>query len=213
MTRDGDRRPVERRVRPLLVGMGWFPDQPGGLNRFLRGLLGALRDDGVEARRVVVGPAADGPRHLQARARHRSPALLRAASLRRSGRKAAPDVDVVDAHFALYAVPVSSARGALRRLPLVVHFQGPWADESRGRGERREWVLDVKRGVERAVYRRARQAIVLSAAFKRMLVERYGVSPWHVHVIPPGVDLDRFRPGDRLAAAGSWASTPRRGWP
>ncbi|HZB72728.1 MAG TPA: glycosyltransferase family 4 protein [Acidimicrobiales bacterium] len=195
-----DSRPVERRVRPLLVGMGWFPDQPGGLNRFLRGLLEALRTDGVEARAAVVGPAADGPPHLQARARHRSPAILRASSLGRSGRKAAPDVDVVDAHFAPYTIPVLLGSRRLRHLPLVVHFHGPWADEVRADGEGREWVIDVKRAVERAVYRRAQQAVVLTAAFKRILVETYGMSPWNVHVVPPGVDLERFRPGDRLAA-------------
>jgi glycosyltransferase involved in cell wall biosynthesis len=52
----------------------------------------------------------------------------------------------------------------------------------------------LKRGLEKRVYRRAREAVVLSGAFKRILVERYGVVPWRVHVIPPGVALDHFRP-------------------
>ncbi len=29
-----------------------------------------------------------------------------------------------------------------------------------------------------------------------LLVERYGVAPWRVEIVPPGVDLDRFAPGD-----------------
>jgi glycosyltransferase involved in cell wall biosynthesis len=55
----------------------------------------------------------------------------------------------------------------------------------------------VKRAVERVVYRRAVRVVVLSHAFKRLLVERYGVAPWRVEVVPPGVDLTAFRPGDR----------------
>jgi glycosyltransferase involved in cell wall biosynthesis len=31
-------------------------------------------------------------------------------------------------------------------------------------------------------------------------VEDFGVSPWRTRVIPPGVDLDRFQPGDRATA-------------
>jgi glycosyltransferase involved in cell wall biosynthesis len=50
------------------------------------------------------------------------------------------------------------------------------------------------------VLRRARAYVVLSAAFERVLVERYGVTPWDVHVLRPGVELERFSPGDRAAA-------------
>jgi glycosyltransferase involved in cell wall biosynthesis len=57
--------------------------------------------------------------------------------------------------------------------------------------------LGVKRRVERAVYRRAREIIVLSAAFRRILVEQYGIQPWIVTPVPPAVDLGVFTPGDR----------------
>jgi glycosyltransferase involved in cell wall biosynthesis len=43
-------------------------------------------------------------------------------------------------------------------------------------------------------------AITLSGAFKRILVERYRLAPWQIDVIPPGVDLAKFCPGDRAAA-------------
>jgi glycosyltransferase involved in cell wall biosynthesis len=110
-----------------------------------------------------------------------------------------PAAGVVDAHFALYAVlPVLS--GALRGRPLVVHFQGPWAEESAAVGQRSRAQLLAKRRVESLVYRRAHAVVVLSHAFKRLLVERYRVSPWRVQVIPPAVDLERFRPGDHAAA-------------
>src|SRR5205807_10385667 len=58
----------------------------------------------------------------------------------------------------------------------------------------------LRRLLGRAVLRRARAYVVLSGAFGRVLVERYGVSPWDVHVLAPGVELERFSPGDRAAA-------------
>jgi glycosyltransferase involved in cell wall biosynthesis len=119
--------------------------------------------------------------------------------VRRAAGSLAGSVDVVDVHFALYALVPLYTTG-LRRLPLVVHFQGPWADESRlARGQGR-FTVAVKRAVERAVYRRAVTVVVLSEAFGRLVAERYGVDPKRVVVVPPGVDLDRFSPGDRLAA-------------
>jgi glycosyltransferase involved in cell wall biosynthesis len=108
------------------------------------------------------------------------------------------DADVADLHFAgTGAYP--SLLGALRRVPVVVHFQGPWADESALTGSG-AWNVAVKRSIERRAYRRAERIVVLSAAFARVLVERYGVAPWSVLVIPPGVDLERFTPGEQASA-------------
>ncbi|HEU5003745.1 MAG TPA: glycosyltransferase family 4 protein [Actinomycetota bacterium] len=190
--------------RPLLLGMGWFPDQPGGLNRYLRDLARALAGGGSDVRAVVVGPVSRQPEDPEVLAvpgarsvPRRMLAYARVAA--RAGRTAT----VVDAHFALYAflpIVVPAVASRIRRLPLVVHFQGPWADESASAGEQRRWVVWAKRRLERAVYRRARHIVVLSGAFRRLLVERYGVVPWGITVIPPGVDLHRFRPGDRAAA-------------
>jgi hypothetical protein len=90
---------VSLRVR--LVGDGWFPDRPGGVNRYLRELLAALVDAGVSAEAVVLGPAGDAPENVvvpsidSAPLRHRVLATARAA-LR--------DTDILDAHFALYAL-------------------------------------------------------------------------------------------------------------
>jgi glycosyltransferase involved in cell wall biosynthesis len=59
-------------------------------------------------------------------------------------------------------------------------------------GEASGWRIPVKRWVERSVYRRAVVVVVLSEAFKRLLVRDYGVPPWAIEVIPPGVDLARL---------------------
>jgi glycosyltransferase involved in cell wall biosynthesis len=119
----------------------------------------------------------------------------------------ARDADVVDAHFALYAaLPV--ALGIARRRPLVVHFQGPWADENWIQGDHstiRRW---LRRRLERFVYRRAHQVVVLSNAFAEVAVERYGVSPGRIRQVSPGVDIGRFDQGDRTASRQSWGVDP-----
>jgi glycosyltransferase involved in cell wall biosynthesis len=175
-------------ISSLHLGKGWFSDEPGGLNRYVRNLLEAL----PASRAVVVGAGNDAPASVTAVSGPEQPLFQR---LRRYAAAAAAGdrPDVVDSHFALYSfAPV--LLGGLRRRPLVVHFHGPWAAESLATGDSRVVAL-LKRAVERAVYRRACEAVVLSQAFKRILVESYGVSPWRVSVVHPGVDLAHFVPG------------------
>jgi glycosyltransferase involved in cell wall biosynthesis len=185
-------------VVALLLGLGWFPDQTGGLNRYFRELHEALRDQGLSPRAVVIGPALDVGAEVAVAGSADDPLLSRVRRFTKAAAKQGKHADVVDAHFALYAfVPV--VIGALRRKPLVVHFQGPWADESAALGEAGARIA-LKRTLEKVVYRRATAVVTLSGAFKRMLVERYGVQPWRIEIIPPGVDLTRFSPGDCLGA-------------
>jgi len=178
-----------------MLGKGWFPDQLGGLNRYFRDLL----EHQPEAGGVVIGPAGGAPERVVAVSRHEAPLPLRLMAFGAAARRAARDADLVDAHFALYAlIPMLSRR--LRALPTIVHFQGPWADENVVQGDRSTIRQLARRALERAVYRRAGRVVVLSSAFRRVVVERYRVSPWRVRVEPPGVDLERFSPGDRARA-------------
>jgi glycosyltransferase involved in cell wall biosynthesis len=175
--------------------MGWFPDEPGGLNRYVRELFLALERNALSPRAIVLGPASDRPPTVTVPASRDEPLWIRLARYAQAASGAARTSDIVDAHFALYALlPVL---GPLRRMPLVVHFHGPWAEESVAAGEGRASNVRLKRLVERSVYKRASKLVVLSGAFKRVLVERYGVSPWRVHVISPGIDLERFSPDGR----------------
>jgi glycosyltransferase involved in cell wall biosynthesis len=103
---------------------------------------------------------------------------------------------VVDAHFALYAAaPVLI--GGLRDKPLIVHFHGPWADENVARGDHSVLRRLARRCLETVVYRRADQVVVLTSAFRQVLVQGYRVSPWIINVVPPGIDLARFTRGSR----------------
>jgi len=179
-----------------MLGKGWFPDDVGGLDRYFRELL----EHEPEATAVVVGPGRDAPPRVVVVSQHDAPLPRRLLTFAAAARRAAPGADAVDSHFALYAaLPLLLSR-RMRALPAVVHFQGPWADENVAQGDRSRALRALRRALERAVYRRADRVVVLSSAFRRLLVERYGVSPWRVRVEPPGVDLERFTPGDRALA-------------
>ncbi|MGP0108943.1 MAG: glycosyltransferase family 4 protein, partial [Acidimicrobiales bacterium] len=180
-----------------MVGEALAHENPGGLNRYVEDLASALEVAGtpVFTIRMGMGPTRSPSHALAGKAS--SPLPLRILSYWRAAARLANRIDVVDSHFALYGLlPVLATR--LRSKPLVVHFHGPWAEESRVAGQRSGVILSVKRLMEAALYGRATRLVTLSEAFKAILVERYRVDPSHVEVIPPGVDLDRFCPGDRL---------------
>ncbi len=178
-----------------MLGMGWFPGTLGGLDRYYRSLFERL----PEATGVVIGPAEGAPAAIDAATRHDVPLVRRLWEFWLAAQRAARGVEVVDAHFALYAAaPVLF--GALRGRPTVFHFHGSWAEESLAAGDPSPLKLTLRRALERRVLRRADAHIVLSSAFRRVLVERYRVPPWDVHVWPPGVALEVFTPGDRSRA-------------
>ena len=181
--------------RVLMLGKGWFPYELGGLDRYYRGLLEQL----PEAGGVVVGAGPAPHERVAGVSGHERPLAQRLAGVWRASQRAAAGVEVVDAHFALYAL-APLWLGGLRRTPAIVHFHGPWADENVAAGDRSGARRRARRLLERAAYRRAGEAVVLTSAFRQVLVERYGVRPWNVHVEPPGVDLARFVPGSPAAA-------------
>lgn len=185
----------------LQLGMGWFPEQPGGLNRMFYNLARALPSVGVGVRGLVAADAHAGP--VRAFASRTAPLAgrLRAA---RGAASRTPRVDVVASHFALYTAPMLAA---LRDRPLVVHFHGPWAAEGVAEGAG-GLAHAVKRAVERTVYRRADRFIVLSEAFRDVLANDYGVDPGRIRLVPGGVEADRFDTGLSPAQART-----RLGWP
>jgi glycosyltransferase involved in cell wall biosynthesis len=186
-----------------MLGKGWFPSELGGLDRYYRELLEQL----PEAHGIVIGPAEDLAAGVIAVSQHSAPLPVRLLAFAIAARQQAKHADLVDTHFALYSfLPLLTGR--LRRLPLVVHFQGPWADENVSAGDTSRWRRHARRHLERSVYSRASLVVTLTAAFRRLLVEQYGVCPWKTAVLPPGVDLERFSEGDRSAARAQFDLAP-----
>ncbi|MGZ4317186.1 MAG: glycosyltransferase family 4 protein [Gaiellaceae bacterium] len=182
-----------KELSPLLLGLGSFPDQPGGVNRYVSDLHRALAQRDFAVRTVTLGPAVVPTEGMTSAANRSDPLVTRLRHYTAEVRRLSGNADVIDSHFALYAFGPLLTR-SFRGRPLVTHFHGPWAREHLGGS--RSPVAHAKRVVERAVYTRSRELIVLSAAFRRILLEDYGVAPWHVHVVPPGVDMKTFKPGD-----------------
>lgn len=111
--------------------------------------------------------------------------LYRVWRLHRAGR-----ADVIDAHWAYPDGAAAGLLGAWLGLPVTVTFRGneiPMMETVTGR-----------RRVAAAV-RRATHVFAVSASLGRLAVEA-GAPEEKVTVIPNGVDTDRFRPVDRVAA-------------
>jgi glycogen(starch) synthase len=182
-----------RPLQTLQLGMGWFGEQAGGLNRVYAHLVGELARSGVNVHGLVAG-SADVAHASRGLVRAFAPASASLATRMRALRAASaewlrerPDAVVVS-HFALHAFPLLSQLGDR---PFVVHFQGPWGAESQVEGAGSLRVL-AKQTVELSVYRRADRAIVLSTAFRDLLARQFVVPLDRIHVIPGGVDVDRF---------------------
>ena len=188
--------------RVLMLGKGWFPEQLGGLDRTYRGLFEAQASDTTQG--LVIGPAAGRPPRMHAVSEHEAPLWRRLAGYWRVANRLTERCEVIDAHFALYAAALTVA-GRARHRPWVVHFHGPWAVEAVVQGDASRWRYVARRAVERRVYVRAEWILVHTSAFRQELASRYRVPPWNVEVVPPGVALDRFAPGDRRAARAALA--------
>ncbi|WP_281881237.1 glycosyltransferase family 4 protein [Nocardia sputorum] len=173
-----------------MTGSEWFGAAPGGLGRYFTDLHGALLDvPGISLSAAAFGP----PDRTVAGTRSWGPvggSTLRRARTAFCARDALDPGTVVDRHFCLYGPVARDRRG--RGLPLVVHFHGPWAAESRMHGQHPAAAF-AKYLIERLRYVCADRFVVLSDHFRTVLCEDYRIASDRVEVIAPGVDLTRFR--------------------
>jgi glycosyltransferase involved in cell wall biosynthesis len=195
-------------LKTLQIGLDWFPERAGGLQRYFYDLMLAAPSEGVDVAGVVTGSpriAIDTNGAVVALGAMSAPLPSRLFGARRAIGRALKgnDIDLVASHFSLYTFPALD----LIDRPIVVHFQGPWASEGeieRDGGVRR----GAKAWIEGTVYRRARRCIVLSEAFGAILHERYRI-PWdRIRVIPGAIDLSRF-----AATSSRLEARQRLGWP
>jgi len=180
-----DQQLTDRPLRVHMSGSEWFGSVAGGLNRYFESLFLALseRPDVVVTAQAFGVPVGRG----ESWGPHERGTLARIRASR--APYPLPPHAILDRHFGLYSPPRADSI-------LVSHFQGPWAVESRVAGESAAKVW-VKYLVERLAHARVERFIVLSDAFKEILVERYKVQEERIRVIAPGVDLDRFRVVER----------------
>lgn len=178
----------------LCVGLGWFPKTPGGLDRYVYELTHhlAAAQDRVELCGVGI-PEAEANSHLKLTniASPDSSLWRRLWSTRTNFlRRRAAKPDAINLHFALYSLPVLNILP--NGVPITFTFHGPWALESKQEGAGKLSFF-LKYLIEQRVYHRCDQFIVLSKAFGTILNQQYQV-PWSkIHVIPGGVDINRFQ--------------------
>ncbi|MFO7768241.1 MAG: glycosyltransferase family 4 protein, partial [bacterium] len=105
-----------------------------------------------------------------------------------------------------------AAARPLRRagVPSLYFFHGPWGREylaASGSGPLGRPAALLRRGIERRAVRAADRTAVFSETMERLFTEEHPSLP-HPRRVTPGVDLERFRPRDDVAAL-----RRRLGWP
>jgi len=176
--------------------MGWLPETSGnGLDRVYYNLAQSLPNVGVSVQGLVTGssPPSEMPPNVQTVSPTTASLPQRLLAFRRAlqGHLQNDSIDLVAAHFALYA---ASGLDLIAPPPLVVHFHGPWAHESALEGDG-TFMVRLKAWLERAVYRRGTRFIVLSSAFRDVLINRYDVPANRIRIVPGGVETNRFDTG------------------
>lgn len=195
------------RIPTLQLGMGWFPQQAGGLNRVYYNLMKYLPGVGVDVRGLVTGEKtqleAEG---IEFFAPTTAPLISRWKAARKSAKQLleSESFSIISSHFALYTFP---SLDLIRSRPFVVHFHGPWASE--GKVEKPGSRLDrIKMLLENTVYRRADRLIVLSRAFSKVLQTQFGITEDRIRIVPGGVDIRSFE-----TTVSRCEARERLGWP
>ncbi len=196
-------------MRTLQLGTSWFPEKPEGVARVFYDLASHAQRADIDVRGLVTGSeraALETDDRIRAFAPTTLPLPRRVQRLRQAFRRFLREEspDLIAAHFALYTFPVLDLIGSR---PLVVHFHGPWALESKVENAS-ALSVGAKRFLELSVYRRATHFIVLSEAFKTVLQENYGVPEARIHIVPGGIDASAYDTGLSREAART-----RLGWP
>jgi glycosyltransferase involved in cell wall biosynthesis len=180
-------------VKILQIGLEWFPDIAGGLNRYYYDCCYYLPSEDIQLDSLVTG-SSKTPQDLSSRviavAPPESSLIQRWWGMSSNYRQlmAEEPYDLIVSHFPLYTFSILNQLGDL---PLVTHFHGPWALESDVE-IKRPISIWFKKQIEKTVYQRSAQFIVLSQTFRDILHQEYQVPLDKIHIIPGGVDIARF---------------------
>jgi glycosyltransferase involved in cell wall biosynthesis len=180
----------------LTLGMGWFPKNPGGLERYIYELTHKLVANQDQVELCGVGLPIDDKStqvKLTNLACPDSKIATRLWSIRDNFRKTRlGKPDAINLHFALYSFPILDILP--KGIPVTFNFHGPWASESQEEVVNKKLSLWLKKQlIEQSTYNRCDRFIVLSKAFGQILHQKYQI-PWHkINIIPGGVDIDHFQ--------------------
>lgn len=181
----------------LTLGSGWFPTNPGGLERYVYDLIYQLSTNQDQIELCGVGlPKAENdlPIKLTNLASPDSKIWQRFWSIRKNFQTTRIEKpDAINLHFALYSFPILDILP--KGVPITFNFHGPWASESKQEGVRNKLSTFLKRRlIEQTTYNRCDRFIVLSKAFGNILHQEYKI-PWNkIHIIPGGVNINKFQP-------------------
>jgi glycosyltransferase involved in cell wall biosynthesis len=126
---------------------------------------------------------------------------LRASVMARAALRRRCRQGPLDAAFIHTQVAALLSVGIMRRVPTVVSLDATPVNfdevgEAYGHRAGNALVETAKTAVNRRAYLAAAALVTWSRLAADSLTADYGVPASRVHVIPPGVDLERFQPGD-----------------
>jgi glycosyltransferase involved in cell wall biosynthesis len=194
---EGNKATVESASASILtLGTGWFPKNPGGLERYIYELTHklAINQDRIEL--CGVGLPTDQkntPIKLTNLGSPESRIWQRLWSIRTNFQNTRIDKpDAINLHFALYSFPILDLLP--KEVPITFNFHGPWASESQEEVVNKKLSIWLKQQlIEKNTYNRCDRFIVLSKAFGHILHQKYQI-PWSkIHIIPGGVDINHFQ--------------------
>ena len=173
--------------------MSWFPNRAGGLNRYYYDCVNYLPLANIKFKGLVAGESSvysDSQGKITAFAAADDSFFKRWLGIRRSFKKLSCEYnyDLLVSHFAFYTFPILNM---IRDCPLVTHFHGPWALESDVE-KSKPIAIWVKKQLEKQVYQRSQQFIVLSKTFRDLLHREYKIPLDKITIIPGAVDVERF---------------------
>jgi glycosyltransferase involved in cell wall biosynthesis len=180
----------------LTLGTGWFPNNPGGLERYIYELIYKLAASQDQVELCGVGLPLDAKNtqiKLTNLACPDSKISSRLWSIRDNFQKTRlGKPDAINLHFALYSFPILDILP--KGVPVTFNFHGPWASESQEEVVNKKLSVWLKEKIiEQSTYNRCDRFIVLSKAFGQILHQKYQV-PWQkIHIIPGGVDINHFQ--------------------
>ncbi len=155
----------------LTLGMGWFPQTPGGLERYIYELTHQLAANQDHVELCGVGlPTTEinSPIKLTNLAEPDSAIWQRLWNIRTNFQKTrVGKPDAINLHFALYSFPILDLLP--KGVPITFNFHGPWASESQEEVNNQMLsVLLKRRLIEQSTYKRCDRFIVLSNRTKHL---------------------------------------------